>query len=305
MKTATVNLLLAITAVGLASLVYVDQTKQETKLAAAIAPKPPLTAIDGDAVRRIRLRNAGSADIELEKTAIGWQLIAPVNMPADLVEIGSITALLKAETHGDLAGSEVQRAALGLDPARTLVELDGTVLAIGDIEPLKQSRYIEVNPGKPDARIRLVSDFALEPVDGEFTDLANKALLPFEADIVRIEVPGLTVMKAPVGPGWTSQPVTDAGTSAVLQAFVDGWRGARAVATVPPLVDGSAVAKADVRIVLADGSTFRYALINQAGGIYLQRLDRPLSYQLDPGFADGLLKMKTALPAAAEPGAKP
>lgn len=290
MKTATVNLLLAATAVGLASLVYVDQTRQETKLAAAIAPKPPLTAVDGDAVRRIRLRNAGSADIELEKTAIGWQLIAPVNMPADLVEIGGITALLKAETHGDIAASPEQRAALGLDPARTLIELDDTVLAIGDIEPLKQSRYIEVNPGKPDARIRLVSDFALAPVDGEFTDLANKALLPFEADIARVEVPGLTVMKAPVGPGWTSQPVTDAGTSAVLQAFVDGWRSARAVATVPPLVDGS-VAKAEVRIVLADGSSFRYALINQAGAPYLQRLDRPLSYQLESERMSGLLKI--------------
>lgn len=299
MKTATVNLLLAITAAGLASLVYVDQTRQETRLAAAIAPKPPLTAVDGNAVQRIRLHNLGSADIQLDKTAIGWQLLAPVNMPADLVEIARITDLLKAETHGDIDPASIQRADLGLDPPHTRIDLDGTTLAIGDIEPLKQSRYIEVNPGKPDARIRLVSDFAQEAIDGEFTDLANKALLPFEADVARIEVPGLTVMKAAIGPGWASQPITDAGTSAALQAFVDGWRSARAIATLPPLVDAS-TAKADVRIVLADGTEFRYALIDKAGGRYLQRLDLPLSYQLEDATAQRLLTLAAA-PAAAKP----
>ena len=301
MKTATVNLLLAVTAVGLASLVVVDQTKQEAKLSAAIAPKPPLTAIDGNAVRHIVLHNAGSPDIQLEKTAIGWQLTAPVKLPADLVEIGTITELLGAETHGDIDASKIERAKLGLDPPRSTIELDGTVLAIGDIEPLKQSRYVEVNPGKPDAHIRLINDFPPELVDGEFTDLANKALLPFEADITRIEVPGLIVSKSQVGPGWTSTPTTEAATSPALQAFADGWRSARAIATLPPLVEGSAAAKADVRIGLADGSEYRYALIDKAGGRYLQRLDLPLSYQLDPGFAEGLLKLATAPAATAAP----
>ncbi len=301
MKTATVNLLLAATAVGLASLVVVDQTRQEAKLAAAIAPKPPLTAIDANGVRHIRLRNAGSPDIQLDKTATGWQLSAPVSMPADLVEIGNITGLLAAETRGELDATKLKRADLGLDPARTLIELDGTVLAIGDIEPLKQSRYIEVNPGRPDAHIGLVSDFPLELVDGEFTDLANKALLPFEADIARIEVPGLVVMKAAVGPGWTSLPVTEAATSPALQAFVDGWRGARAIASLPPMAESSATAKADVRIVLADGSEFRYALIDKAGGRYLQRLDLPLSYQLDPAFAGQLLRLAQPPAATAAP----
>ncbi len=298
MKTATVNLLLAITAVGLASLVVVDQTKQEAKLSAAIAPKPPLTAVDGNAVRRIVLHNSGNQDIQLEKTAIGWQLTAPVKLPADLVEIGTITALLSAETHGDIDGSNIERAKLGLEPPRSVIELDGTVLAIGDIEPLKQSRYVEVNPGKPDARIRLINDFPPEVVDGEFTDLANKALLPFEADITRIEVPGLIVSKSPVGPGWTSAPVTEAATSPALQAFVDAWRSARAIATLPPMAEGSAAAKADVHIVLADGSEYRYALIDKADGRYLQRLDLPLSYQLDQGFAESLLKL-IPVPAAA------
>ncbi len=301
MKTATVNLLLAITAVGLASLVVVDQTRQEAKLSAAIAPKPPLTAIDGNAVRHIVLHNAGSPDIQLEKTAIGWQLTAPVKLPADLVEIGSITELLGAETHGDIDGSKIERAKLGLDPPRSLIELDGTVLAIGDIEPLKQSRYVEVNPGKPDSHIRLINDFPPERVDGEFTDLANKALLPFEADITRIEVPGLIVSKSPLGHGWTSAPVTEAVTSPALQTFVDGWRSARAIATLPPMAESSATAKADVRIVLADGSEYRYTLIDKAGGRYLQRLDLPLSYQLDPGLSEGLLKLATPSAATAAP----
>lgn len=301
MKTSTVNLLLAITAVGLASLVVVDQTKQEAKLSAAIAPKPPLTAIDGNAVRHIVLHNAGSPDIQLEKTAIGWQLTAPVKLPADLVEIGSIIELLGAETHGDIEGSKIERAKLGLDPPHSVIELDGTVLAIGDIEPLKQSRYVEVNPGKPDARIRLINDFPPERVDGEFTDLANKALLPFEADITRIEVPGLIVLRRPVGPGWTSAPVTEAVTSPALQTFVDGWRSARAIATLPPMAESSATAKADVRIVLADGSEYRYTLIDKAGGRYLQRLDLPLSYQLDPGLSEGLLKLATPSAATAAP----
>lgn len=299
MNFRTVNLLLAISAVGLAALVVIDQTRQEQKLAAAIAPNPPLTAVDVNAVRRIVLHNIGSPDIVAEKTAIGWQLIAPVKMPADLVEIGAISGLLNAETHGDIDAATANRAALGLDPARSVIELDGTVLAIGDLEPLKQSRFVEVNPGKPDARIRLINDFPPEPIDGEFTDLANKALLPFEADIARIEVPGLIVQKAAVDPGWTSTPATDAASSPALQAFVDKWRSARAIATLPPL--GDAAPGPNVRIVLADASEYRYALIERAGGRYLQRLDLPLSYQLDPESAAGLLKLASPIAAAPAP----
>lgn len=299
MNFRTVNLLLAISAVGLATLVVIDQTRQEQKLAAAIAPNPPLTTVDVNTVRRIVLHNAGSPDIVAEKTAIGWQLIAPVTMPADLVEIGAISALLDAETHGDIDAATANRSALGLDPARNVIELDGTVLAIGDLEPLKQSRFVEVNPGKPDARIRLINDFPPEPIDGEFTDLANKALLPFEADIARIEVPGLIVQKAAVGPGWTSTPATDAASASALQAFVDQWRSARAIATLPPL--GDAAPGPSVRIVLADASEYRYTLVDRAGGHYLQRLDLPLSYQLDPESVAGLLKLASPVAAAPVP----
>lgn len=298
MKPAHLNLLLLAVAAGLFTLLAIDERQEKAAIAKAIERQPPLTALDANAIQRIRLRNTGSPDIVLEKTGSGWQLREPVALPADLVQIGNLTALVALETRGSLDGTLAKRADLGLDPPRSAITYDALPLGIGEIEPLKRSRYVELNPGTPEASIRLVDDFALEPFDGDFTDLVNKALLPFDATITGLELPGLRLSHDDRDCGWTAIPRSDAASPVAIQALTEAWRDVRALATLPPLADGTDDQLPSVTVRLADGTTLRYRVVDRGGSRYLQRRDVPVSYQLRPQDADRLLKLLPPSPAA-------
>lgn len=298
MKQLHLNLALVVVAAGLFWLLVIDENKEEAKIAKAIERQPPLTALDANAIRRIRLKNTGNPDIVLEKSDYGWQMREPVAIAADLVQIGNLTALATLETRGSIDTRVAKRADLGLDPARSTVLLDDVVLGIGEIEPLKRTRYIELSPGGADNRISLVDDFAPEVFDGEYTDLVNKALLSFDAEIARIELPGLTLVRDAAGTGWTANPASASATPEAMAQLANAWREVRALATVPPLTDASPTSKADVAVTLADGSRIGYKLIDKADSRFLQRLDVPVSYQFVPAEAGRLLTLLPPPPAA-------
>lgn len=299
MTTARLNLVLLAVAVGLFALLAVDERQEQAALAKAIEAQPPLTPLDADAIRRIRLANPGSPDIVLEKTGSGWQLREPVALAADLVKVGDLTALATRETRGAIDTTVARRADLGLDPPRSTITLDDLPLALGEIEPLKRARYIERNPGLANAEVRLVDEFALEPFDGEYTDLVNKALLPHDAEIVALSAPGLELVRDAASGVWAARPASAAATPDAIAAVLAAWHEIRAQATLPPLADVDADAAADVRVRLADGTALGYRLVDRAGSRFLQRLDLPVSYQFLPADADRLLRLSP--PAAPAP----
>lgn len=300
MKTAHVNLLLAAVAVGLFALLVVDENREKALVAKAIERQPPLTALDANAIRSIRLRNAGSPDVVLEKTGSGWQLRAPIDMPADLVQVGNLTAIATLETRGSIDTAVARRADLGLDPPRSTVVFDDVALAVGEIEPLKRSRYIELVPEGSDRRISLVDDFPLETLDGEYTDLINKALLPFEATIAAIELPGTSLVRDVAG-HWTATPPTTLATPEAVQALVEAWGEVRALATLPALTDNGPGTPADVTVQLADGTRVGYWIADRGESRFLQRVDQPVSYQLLPAEADRLIRLPPPPASAAAP----
>ncbi|WP_293368661.1 DUF4340 domain-containing protein [Nevskia sp.] len=305
MKQIHLNLLLVAVAAGLFWLLVLDENKEEAKIAKAIERQPPLTTLDANAIRRIRLKNSASPDIVLEKSDYGWQMREPVAVAADLVQIGNLTALATLETRGSIDTKVAKRPDLGLDPARSTVLLDDIELGIGEIEPLKRTRYIELSPGSVNNRISLVDDFAPEVFDGEYTDLINKALLPFDAQIARIEVPGLVLARDTAGTGWTATPASALATPDAMDQLANAWRDVRALATVPPLTSASPTSKADVAVTLADGSRIGYKLIDKADSRFLQRLDVPVSYQFVPAEVARLLSLMPPPPAEeAEPEAE-
>lgn len=298
MKPAQLNLLLLAVAIGLFALLAFDERQEKAAIAKAIAPQPPLTALDANAIQHIRLRNNGSPDIVLEKTGSGWQLREPVEIAADLVEVGNLTALATLETRGAIDSAIAKRADLGLDPPVSTAVFDERALAIGAIEPLKRTRYIELNPDTPNRSIQQVDDFALQPFDSDYTDLVNKALLPFDATVTALDLPGLRLTRDASRDLWTATPASVDASPEAVQALIDAWRSVRAVATLPALADSTRTSRPDVSIQLADGTRLAFRIIERADARYLQRADLPISYQLLPADAARLLRLQ---PAAAAP----
>lgn len=307
MKLSTLNLTLLVVAAGLFAVLAIDENHQQATIAKAIERQPPLTALDPNAIRRIRLDNPGSAEIELEKTGSGWQMLAPVQIAADLVQIADLVGVATRETRGSLDADAVRLTDLGLDPPHSTITLDDTAIAIGEIEPLKRSRYMMVAAEQaPERRVRLIDDFPAEPFDGDFTDLINKALLPFDAVITRLELPGVELTRDLASGGWRAQPASIAATPDAIKRLVDAWHEVRAVATLPPMIETRQDGRADVAVTLGDHQTIAYRIVDKAGARFLQRLDVPVSYQFTPDDADRLLKLTaTPHPGASASGPAP
>lgn len=294
MKLSTVNLLLLGTAAGLFSLLAMDESQEQAKIERAIEHQPALTALDPNAIRTIRLNNPDSGDIVLQKTGSGWQMKAPVNIAADLVQIADLLAIAGRETRGSVDIGAVRLADLGLEPAQHTITLDDTVIAIGAIEPLKRSRYVMKVGTLPDRQIRLVDDFPIEAFDSDFTDLVNKALLPYDAVLTRIDLPKLSLSLNAITGKWQTEPADGAASADAISRLVDAWHTVRAVATMPPMIDSGASDGADVTVTLGGGQRLAYRIVDKAGARFLQRLDLPISYQLAPADSERLLKLDDA-----------
>ena len=294
MKLSTVNLLLLGTAAGLFSLLAMDENREQTQIERAIEHQPALTTLDPNAIRTIRLNNPDSGDIVLKKTDSGWQMKTPVNIAADLVQVADLLALAGRETRGSVDIGAVRLADLGLQPPQHTITLDDTVIAIGTIEPLKRSRYVMKIDTQPDRQIRLVDDFPIEAFDGDFTDLVNKALLPYDALITRIDLPKLSVSRDASTGSWRAEPASDAATADAIKNLIDAWHTVRAVATMPPMIDSDATKGADVSVTVGSGQRFAYRIVDKAGARFLQRLDVQISYQLAPADSARLLTLSDA-----------
>ncbi len=302
MKQKTLNLVLAVAATGLVSLAVFQRRSEEAAATAAVKKGEPLTPLRSADVDHIAIRHPGAAEILLEKKEGRWRMVAPVQAAADTVEVGKVLALATAKTQGKLEIAKIRRPDLGLEPPAYSVSLNDTSIAIGGVEALKYARYVEVDAGAPDDRIAMIDDVSESATDADYSDLLAKTLLPQNADIVRIEVPGLGVSRTGNG-GWTAQPATTDATSDALQTFVDLWREARSVSNeaLPAGKDAARPETATVR--LADGSAYTFLILGRGKQVQLARADLKLRYVMPETDAERLLKLphlKPPKPAKSE-----
>lgn len=295
MKRKQLNLVLGLVAMGLLATVFLTRKKPEE-------PGAPLTTLTRESIHRIALAHPGAADIVLEKADSGWRLTAPVQIAADPFELNTLLGFAAAETRSTLDAKGLDRTELGLDPPKYTLQLDDTQLRFGEVEPLKYTRYVEVRDAAGD-RVVTIDDVAGTATDADYSDLVSKALLPDDAQIASIQVPGLTVMKAAAGPGWTSVPAEAAQSSDAIQKFVDGWRAARSLYNQLATADEKPSATADKAVVtLAGGQTIVFTILAREPQLVLGRDDLKLRYTLGRTEVDTLLKVPAAGAAAAPSG---
>ncbi|GAC1629328.1 MAG: hypothetical protein NVS9B10_20370 [Nevskia sp.] len=311
MKRKTLNLLLGAVALALVSVSVFQERRDEAKLAEPPKKGEPLSAIAPASVDHVVLHHAEAPDIVLERKAGRWNLGAPVQAPADAVEVGKLLAIASAETVSRLDAATVKRADFGLEPPQFTLSLGDTVFAFGEIERLRYLRYVEVDSGKPGDRLALIADPDHGAFDSDYTDLLSKALLPPEAEIVRIELPGLKVERGKDAQ-WRAQPAAAEATQEDFNAFVEAWKQAISVRneTPPPGESKQLVAT----LSFADGSTRAFRIVSREPQLILDDASLKVRYRFAADVSRQLLvlpKPKAAAkadaaaegPAAAEAGA--
>jgi hypothetical protein len=291
MKRVRLNLILCVIAVALICAVLLSHKKEAPKGA-------PLTALKADAVTHIVLHHPQLADIVLDKKDGHWMLTAPVQVAADPFEINSLIGLATTQSKSSIDPKQVKLADLGLDPPAYEVSLNDTKIEFGGTEPLNYRRYVETG-----GKIDLIDDPPASALDADYSDLVAKKLLPDNAQIASISVPGLKVSRSADGKSWLAEPADPKAGSDELQKFVDAWSNARALwnGAIPAAAKPAANPET-VSLALKDGSTLNYTVVSRDPQLGLQSDALKIRYSLAKDDADKLLKLPA--PPAPPPAEK-
>lgn len=287
MKRSQLNAGLLIISLGLATTVFFSQKKEEKGA--------PLTTLTAETVNKIVLDHPGSPAVKLEKKNGQWKITEPVQSDADALEVNGILALATMETKSTLELAQVKLPELGLEPPQYRVTLNDQVLEFGGSEPLKFSRYI-----KTGGKIALTDDPPSAALDADYSDLVVKELLPANAKITQIQLPGFAIT-ADSNKGWTLTPDDPKAKAEQKQKLVDGWKNARAMWNAAEPAEDS---KGDSVIVTLKDREVKFIVAERDPQLVLVRPDLKIRYTLSKALEEELLKLPEEKKAEAEP-AKP
>jgi len=150
------TLALVAVALALVALVLLVERPEGSPRVMNVTPYPTtlpaVIALEEGTVRRVTFtRSADGARVELVRDEAGeWQVVAPVQGPADAWTMGSLLGtLVNLQPERRLEPGEVAPAEVGLDPPRVLLEAelaDGGVvrLALGAENPQETAQYAQV-----------------------------------------------------------------------------------------------------------------------------------------------------------------
>lgn len=288
MKRQHLNLILLGTAAALGAAVYFTQGKDAAK------KNPPLTALKPDALTHVVLSHPNAPDIVLDKKDGKWVLSAPVQVAADPFEINTLLNLATAEVRSSVDPKEVKLADLGLAPPGFSLTLNEQKLEFGAVQPYNFQRYVETG-----GRIDLIDDPPASALDADYSELVSKSLLPENAQIAAVQVPGLKVSRSPDGKGWVAEPADPKAGSDELQKFVDAWAHARSLwnGALPEASKG--VAQQTAVVTLKDGQSYSFGILGHDPQLQLTRPDLKVLYSLSKADNDTLLKLPALPPPPA------
>lgn len=245
-------------------------------------PPPPLTTLDRAAVGSLTITREGQDPVHLQRRGEHWWLTAPLTLPANGFKVDSVLDLLDAPSQGRVATSDEGLARFGLAPPKAAVDFAGTVVTLGDTEPLDGLRYVAV-----DGEVHLVRDRFYHHLLATAAGFADLAPLGPDARIERFDL-GDGVLLERDDTGWRVRGGPGDLSADVPARLADAWRNARALGVEDrrePLPDGRTVG-----VWLAGGKDpVQFRVFEEDGDTLLARLDQGVQYRFTAAAGRELL----------------
>lgn len=271
------NLALLITIVILAAIVYFKPGAKN--------PPPPqwLTNLQAADIKTIKIEPANLPAAELSRTGKGWQMLAPLKIPADKFLVKTVLDNIHGNVSESFTAKSTALAQYGLDPPALRLWLNGTEFDFGGTEPIHNNRYVKTGD-----EIRLTGNLLFYRINHSPYWWASRRLLPDDARIIGLQLPDATLTLK--GAAWQLAPANPAISSDAIQALVDNWKNAQAISADKI---GNGKSQGEVAIELAgDKTPLRFAILSDPNYLVLARPDLGLEYQLDSGQRVDLLELK-------------
>ena len=258
------NLVLLIVLAALIGVVFLEPGKEE-------ANPVSLTNQDVDAIDRFELKN--QENLVFEKKAGHWWLSSPFQAPANDIRIKQLLKIPNAESRAHYPVKSDELGKFELEKPKAELKLGQITLRFGGLEPIDMLRYVQIGD-----TLHLVTDDFSHQLFAKATDFVDKKLLPEDAKIKEIAIPGLRASLGDKGQ-WSLEPPAD---GEGMSEWVTAWQSARAIEVnrheVPAVGD-------KINITLANGPIIEYLILQREPDLLLLRPDWKLEYLVagEPG----------------------
>ncbi len=274
------NLALLTLVGGLGALAYFQPGKGGSS-----ETKPPIIQSRPEQIDRVRLLPRKGKEITLVRKQGGWRMTQPRQLLANSSRVDSILDLLTAKSQGTVEVTKEREERFGLKAPAWVVKIDQHRLALGGDHPIKPQRYLRV-----DDTVHLVSESAVRSIKSNWPAYASQQLLPSGAQLTRLDLPEVTLTKAPKGQ-WKAQDSQELKAKTASET-ADAWLKRRAFA----LEGIKEPSKGPTATLHFEGNTepIRYVVQNTDPQLELARPDLGLLYRLPKDLVDPLLYPRRA-----------
>ncbi len=211
------NAILLIVAAVLGWLLWDKPARAPAAAPARLAP------VRGATITNITIARPGRPVIRLRRDGTRWQLLRPFKARADRFRVEALTDIVAAKPHDHFAIPKGSLAAFGLAPPRAVVSLNRERILVGRRRPFGDLRYVLIGHS-----IALVPAESIHPRRLTTDSFLSTRLLGDRIHPVAFTLPHLAVTRH--HGIWHATPTPAHVSNDRINAFVDAWRYARALA---------------------------------------------------------------------------
>ncbi|MEY4684664.1 MAG: hypothetical protein RLZ25_1123 [Pseudomonadota bacterium] len=247
------------------------------------AVKSPLLAIDNASLKTLTLQNG--EHIEFERKDGSWRMVQPFAAAVNQARIDQLLAIASINPAAEYPLPEPRlREGYGLSEPFAKLNLAGADLEFGGTAPLDHRRYV-----RNGEKLYLLDDNFSHQLTSKATDFVDKKLIPEDASIRDLILPGLRISKSGEGT-WTSIPPLP---TEQLQDLIMQWSTSRAIEVRrgAPKVLGE-------RIELQTSTgPIRFSIFQKKPELILGREDLDLVFVMTAETGRSLLNQPAAVPS--------
>lgn len=211
-----INVILVALVAGLALLLMLKPGKQD-EIGAT------LTDISSDSINRLRIQRPQHANIVISKQDGVWLMAEPIKARANAILSKDLARLVEAvsESHFPAAGEDLSK--YGLDRPQLTVDLDQEAFHFGNRHVLKDAYYVLHKE-----TIYIVDAHYYQVASVPYSNVISRRLLEDVPQLTSLQLPEFALKL--VDGSWKREPQDPTLSSDQINAFVDEWRHAYALA---------------------------------------------------------------------------
>lgn len=247
----------------------------------AVVAKPTVSALSPDDIHSIEIK-AGDLQLSLQRGSAGWDLVSPLNWPANDTNIGRLLSILDFETSALAEAGDVDLAQLGLQQARASIRFNDSLLQFGTTNNIGERRYLML-----ESTVYLLPDVHLAFIAEGLSALIDRRLLPRQADITSLQLPDLEI-RLDDNRQWRSNQAVEIPQARMVQ-LVQNWQDLQA--TRISHFGPGLMPRQLIEIGLADGQLIEFLLMQDDPEIVIAQPRIGMQYHFRSQHYDQLLSI--------------